>query len=174
MALCVACFIVLTMRRLWLAQMTIRSANYASGCANSSSRCTLDVFGMLLFSQFMCATLIMYAFYVSIYRTPNLMRHVVPTILIVVARVCIIYVLYFMLGSGMAHEDDLRSNFHVGRLKSWKLVWTPPKSRFHAFAILPMRRWRFFVWGAHFVPSHGLTHENFIHDMSTFVQCHSI
>jgi hypothetical protein len=46
MALCVAYFIVLTVRRLHSTKMTIRSANCVSNYADSSSRHVLDVFGM--------------------------------------------------------------------------------------------------------------------------------
>lgn len=50
MVLCVVCFIMLMVRRLYLVKTTIKSANYVSNCAELLSRHVLDVFGMVLFS----------------------------------------------------------------------------------------------------------------------------
>ena len=57
-------------------QLLINNANCTSDCANLSSRCAMGIFENFLLLN-LCAPLwLFYAFYASIYRTPNLMRPV--------------------------------------------------------------------------------------------------
>jgi hypothetical protein len=53
MTLCVACRIVLTMRRFSSVKMNVKNAN----CTTSSSRHDLDVFGMFFFALNLCTPL---------------------------------------------------------------------------------------------------------------------
>jgi hypothetical protein len=125
--LCVVCFIVLTMRRLWSTQMTIGGAHYTSYYIDSSSRCALGILGIFFFFFLMPLWLFFYVFYVFLCGTPNLVRHALALITLVprflhkfmfgflIVTMSITTLLRTFHSTSWLHDEGNESNDLVGR-----------------------------------------------------------